>query len=150
MPNDIKINIRYETYEDAQNVIVPDKISIETTPSECNDMINLKTPIGTASTTAGNLSHNHLTLIWDNTYTHYTAPINRLVESCVGTLTRQTGDTKSFRLQDNNNQLDFHFNKIVRTILQHMISLDNRNYTFDRRDKREFFINKNNNDITTI
>ncbi|KAK4006773.1 hypothetical protein OUZ56_011931 [Daphnia magna] len=127
-------------------VIVPDKISIVTTPSDCNDMINHKkcngnemkasdnkyvfyhepktlkywmstvtaeiincdlekvqiyqqsedtnfqTPIGTASATAGNLSHNHLTLAWDTTYTHHTAPVNRLVESGVGTLTRQTED----------------------------------------------------------
>ncbi|KZS03399.1 Uncharacterized protein APZ42_033845 [Daphnia magna] len=69
---------------------------------------NFQTPIGTASATAGNLSHNHLTLVWDTTYTHHTAPNNRLVESGVGTLTRQMEGEKSFRLQDDDNQLDFH------------------------------------------
>lgn len=156
-------NIKHTTVSFfGQVVIVPDKISIDTTPSECNDMINHKkcngnemkasdnkyvfdhdptplkywmstvtaqitncvlekvqlyqqsedtnfqTPIGTASATAGNLSHNHLTLVWDTTYTHHTAPINRLVESGVGTLTRQLEGEKSFRLQDDENQLDFH------------------------------------------
>ncbi|KZR95706.1 Uncharacterized protein APZ42_010385 [Daphnia magna] len=28
------------------------------------------TPIGKASATAGTLSHNHLSLVWDTTYTH--------------------------------------------------------------------------------
>ncbi|XP_045025162.1 uncharacterized protein LOC123469880 [Daphnia magna] len=56
---------------------------------------NFQTPIGTAFATAGNLSHNHLTLVWDTTYTHHTAPINRLVESGVGTLTRQLEDRTS-------------------------------------------------------
>ncbi|KAK4007041.1 hypothetical protein OUZ56_012196 [Daphnia magna] len=69
---------------------------------------NFQTPIGTASATAGNLSHNHLTLVWNTTYTHHTVPINRLVESGVGTQRRQMEEAKSFRLQDDDNQLDFH------------------------------------------
>ncbi|XP_045035981.1 LOW QUALITY PROTEIN: uncharacterized protein LOC116934869 [Daphnia magna] len=107
-----------------QTVIVPEKIPIDTTASECYKMINTKkcegyemtlsdekyvfsheprsdgywmrtvdseilncaleqiqlfqqmededfpTPIGKAAATAGTLSHNHLTLVWDTTYTH--------------------------------------------------------------------------------
>ncbi|KAI9554948.1 hypothetical protein GHT06_020229 [Daphnia sinensis] len=69
---------------------------------------NFSTPLGTASATTGVLSHNHLTLMWDKTYTHSTEHEYQLVESGDGTLIKQTGDEKKFRLQDDNNQLDFH------------------------------------------
>ncbi|KAK4030293.1 hypothetical protein OUZ56_023281 [Daphnia magna] len=139
-----------------QLVIVPDKISIDTTPSECYDMINNKrcgehhmtlsdnkyeivgywlqtidleilncvleqvqlyqqmededfsTPIGKASAKSGNLSHNHLTLVWDKTYTQKSKHTLLIVESGTGTLTKKLGDEKYFRLLDDRRQLDFH------------------------------------------
>ncbi|XP_032798015.2 uncharacterized protein LOC116934643 [Daphnia magna] len=145
-----------------QLVIVPDKISIDTTPTECYDMINNKrcgehhmtlsdnkyvfgrdpeivgywlqtidseilncvleqvqlyqqmededfsTPIGKASAKSGNLSHNHLTLVWDKTYTQKSQHTLRIVESGTGTLTKKLGDEKYFRLLDDRRQLDFH------------------------------------------
>ncbi|KAK4017830.1 hypothetical protein OUZ56_033676 [Daphnia magna] len=145
-----------------QLVIVPDKISIDTTPSEFYDMINNKkcgeypmtfsdnkyvfgrdpgivgywlqtidleilncvldqvqlyqqmededfcTPIGKASAKSGNLSHNHLTLVWDKTYTQKFQLTLRIVESGTGTLTKKLGDEKYFRLLDDRRQLDFH------------------------------------------
>uniref|UniRef100_A0A0N8AEJ0 Retrovirus-related Pol polyprotein from transposon n=1 Tax=Daphnia magna TaxID=35525 RepID=A0A0N8AEJ0_9CRUS len=145
-----------------QTVIVPEKIPIDTTASECYKMINTKkcegyemtlsdekyvfsheprsdgywmrtvdwetlncaleqvqlfqqmededfpTPIGKASSTAGTLSHNHLTLVWDTTYTHKVQHELRTVESGTGNLMMKTINEKYFRLLDDDRQLDFH------------------------------------------
>ncbi|XP_032799333.1 uncharacterized protein LOC116936287 [Daphnia magna] len=145
-----------------KTVIVPEKIPIDTTASECYNMINTKkcggyemilsydkhvfshelrsdgywmrtiewetlncaleqvqlfqqvededfpTPIGKASATAGTLSHNHLTLVWDTTYTHKIQHELRTVEFGSGTLLMKTENEKYFRFLDNDRQLDFH------------------------------------------
>ncbi|KZS01632.1 Uncharacterized protein APZ42_001656, partial [Daphnia magna] len=54
------------------------------------------TPIGKASAKSGNLSHNHLTLVWDKTYTQKSQHTLRIVESGTGTLTKKLGDVKYF------------------------------------------------------
>ncbi|KAI9553746.1 hypothetical protein GHT06_018996 [Daphnia sinensis] len=66
------------------------------------------TPIGKASATAGVLSHNHLTLVWDTTYTHKIQHETRMIESGFGNLLAKTESEKHFRLIDNDRQLDFH------------------------------------------
>ncbi|KAK4045592.1 hypothetical protein OUZ56_033279 [Daphnia magna] len=69
---------------------------------------DFSTPIGKASAKSGNLSHNHLTLVWDKTYTQKSQHTMRIVESGTGTLTKKLGDEKYFRLLDDRRQLDFH------------------------------------------
>ncbi|KAK4007553.1 hypothetical protein OUZ56_012711 [Daphnia magna] len=66
------------------------------------------TPIGKASATAGTLSHNHLTLVWDTAYTHKIQHELRPVESGIGNLMMKTINEKYFRLLDDDRQLDFH------------------------------------------
>ncbi|KAK4028702.1 hypothetical protein OUZ56_021706 [Daphnia magna] len=53
---------------------------------------DFSTPIGKASAKSGNLSHNHLTLVWDKTYTQKSQHTLRIVESGTGTLTKKLGD----------------------------------------------------------
>ncbi|KAK4017791.1 hypothetical protein OUZ56_033597 [Daphnia magna] len=52
------------------------------------------TPIGKASATAGTLSHNHLTLVWDTAYTHKIQHELRPVESGIGNLMMKTINEK--------------------------------------------------------
>ncbi|KZR97108.1 Uncharacterized protein APZ42_008202, partial [Daphnia magna] len=66
------------------------------------------TPMGKASAPAGTLSHNHLTLVWDTTYTHKIQHELRTVEFGTGTLMMKTENEKYFRLLDDDRQLDFH------------------------------------------
>ncbi|KAK4013886.1 hypothetical protein OUZ56_026438 [Daphnia magna] len=66
------------------------------------------TPMGKASATTGTLSHNHLTLFWDTTYTHKIQHELRTVEFKTGTLMMKTENKKYFCLLDDDCQLDFH------------------------------------------
>ena len=145
-----------------QLVIVPEKISIDTSPNECNDMVhnkqcngnlmtkvdnkfifdrdpenggywlqtittekincvleiielyqddsgaNFSTPLGMASADTGYLAHNHLTVVWDKTYTQIFPLTARRVESGIGKLIKKIGQNLNFRLQDNVQQLEFH------------------------------------------
>ncbi|KZS08408.1 Uncharacterized protein APZ42_027611 [Daphnia magna] len=54
------------------------------------------------------LSHNHLILVWDKTYTLKSQHTLQIVESGTGTLTKKLGAEKYFRLLDDRRQLDFH------------------------------------------
>ncbi|KAK4009514.1 hypothetical protein OUZ56_018641 [Daphnia magna] len=150
--NTYTVQVKYTVYSDerAVLVIVPDQISIDTTPSECYDTINNKrcgehhltfsdnkyvfgrdpeivgywlqtidseilncvleqvqlyqqmededflAIIGKAAAKSCNLLHNHLTLVWDKTYTQKSQHTLRIVESGTGILTKKLEEEKFF------------------------------------------------------
>jgi hypothetical protein len=65
------------------------------------------TPIGTASATTGGLMHNHLTLIWDKTYTQTSDPKARVLETGIAAL-KFIGIPGKYHLTDEDNELVFH------------------------------------------
>ncbi|EFX78906.1 hypothetical protein DAPPUDRAFT_245644 [Daphnia pulex] len=65
------------------------------------------TPIGTASETTGGLMHNHLTLIWDKTYTQTSDPKASVLETGIAAL-KYIGIPGKYRLTDEDNELVFH------------------------------------------
>ena len=67
----------------------------------------LSTPLGSVNASAGVFSHNHLTAIWETTYTTQVEPKSSLLESGTAKLVNST-KIGTFRLLENNRQLDFH------------------------------------------
>ncbi|EFX63785.1 hypothetical protein DAPPUDRAFT_118847 [Daphnia pulex] len=65
------------------------------------------TPVGMASAAAGSLSHNHITLVWDKSFTQRTTPRSRLFESGVGSIS-SLGSSGKLRLHDEGKELEFH------------------------------------------
>ena len=65
------------------------------------------TPLGTASASAGSLSHNHITLVWDKSFTQQSKPKAHLLESGAGTL-MPFGSSNKLRLHDVSKELEFH------------------------------------------
>jgi hypothetical protein len=68
------------------------------------------TPVGMASAAAGSLSHNHITLVWDKSFTQRTTPKSRLLESGVGSIS-SLGSSGKLRLHDEGKELEFHLVK---------------------------------------
>ena len=66
---------------------------------------NFSTPLGIVSAAAGSYSHNHLTLIWDKTFTTVSEHKARNIENGTGTILT-TGE--KFRLHDEEKELEFH------------------------------------------
>ena len=80
---------------------------------------DFSTPIGTASATSGGLMHNHLTLIWDKTYTQTSEPKARELEAGEATL-KYIGIPGKYRLTDDFNELIFHLTLNPRCIPSHL------------------------------
>ena len=72
-----------------------------------NEGESFSTPLGVAPATNGSISHNHLTLIWDKTFTIKSERKARLVESGEGVII-QTTTLNKFRLHDEKKELEFH------------------------------------------
>ena len=72
-----------------------------------NEGESFSTPLGVVPATNGSISHNHLTLIWDKTFTIKSERKARLVESGEGVIIPTTILNK-FRLHDEKKELEFH------------------------------------------
>ncbi len=67
----------------------------------------ITTPLGVTNMSMGSLSHNHLTLIWDPTYTTKLEFAPRLLEKGTGVF-YNSSTPGTYRLDDESQQLGFH------------------------------------------
>ena len=79
----------------------------EITLTQINEFDPIKTPLGVANVTDGTHSHNHLTLIWDATYTTKIDNSPRQLEAGTG-LFYNSSTPGIVRLDDEKKQLGFH------------------------------------------
>ena len=71
------------------------------------------TPLGIANVTVGKISHNHLTLIWDSTYTTRLDADYRQLEKGTG-IVYNSSTPDVYRLDDATKQLGFHLKSMPR------------------------------------
>ncbi|EFX74023.1 hypothetical protein DAPPUDRAFT_109336 [Daphnia pulex] len=91
---------------------------------------SFSTPLGIAPATAGSISHNHLTLIWDKTFTVKSEPKARLVESGVAIIIT-TGTSNKFRMHDEEKELEFHIQITNKRCLPPLTTCDVKADAFD-------------------
>jgi hypothetical protein len=91
---------------------------------------SFSTPLGIAPATAGSISHNHLTLIWDKTFTVKSEPKARLVESGVAIIIT-TGTPNKFRMHDEEKELEFHIQITNKRCLPPLTTCDVKADAFD-------------------
>lgn len=75
--------------------------------TQVNEFDPVVTPLGISNVTTGAISHNHLTLIWDSTYTTKMDASPRQLEKGTGIM-YNSSTPGVFRLDDESKQLGFH------------------------------------------
>lgn len=102
---------------------------------------DLITPLGSAKATAGTLTHNHLTIVWDAKFTSTVDHKPRLLESGSGQLSRlnQPPKTGTFRLQDVDQKLDFHLTYQPRCIIPQPDCVKNKG-TYDITGETKLYV----------
>ncbi|EFX60765.1 hypothetical protein DAPPUDRAFT_123048, partial [Daphnia pulex] len=100
---------------------------------------SFSTPLGIAQATAGSISHNHLTLIWDKTFTVKSEPNARLVESGVAIIIT-TGTSNKFRMHDEEKELEFHIHITNKRCLPPLTTCDVKADAFDVIGQTKLYI----------
>ena len=101
----------------------------------------IETPLGLVQPSAGTYSHNHMTIIWDAKYTTQVDHKARLLEGGTGQLIRMHRPSLNgtFRLKDDENQLDFHLINKPRCMTR-SADCAKSNYTYDIIGETKLFV----------